>query len=241
MGRMELRVPATLRTPALLAALLLAAGCGRAVRTSPPAEAKPAVRAVFFGSSTVAGTGATRPERTWTARLAQELRWTELNLGLPGSRLTQRPARIPSGEQRWPEVVAARPDVVVLMYGANDVDGNVPLGEPGTPGTFRHAAAQVLGQLHRALPRTVLVVCSPQPARALEEKRGPYDQALAEAAAAVGALYVPGDQAFPSARLDALARDRLHLNDAGHAELARFVAARLHAANVAAQGGRSPR
>ncbi|WP_242371741.1 MULTISPECIES: SGNH/GDSL hydrolase family protein [Anaeromyxobacter] len=217
------------------AALLAACMAGHA---APPRDAAvpDAPQVIFFGSSTTAGTGASRPERRWTTLLARHAGWSEVNEGLPGSTLTDvtgRPA--PSGELRWRALAGSglRPGVVVVMYGANDAIAGVPLGEADAPGTFRHAAASVLRGLRAAFPRAVLVVCTPQPGRRLDRaRRAPYDAALADEARAVGAVVVRGDEAFAPEALPRFAADTIHLNDAGHAALAAYVERALLDARV---------
>jgi lysophospholipase L1-like esterase len=224
--------PAIARRAALAAALLLA--CSANTAGSPPdalspdlASRPPPARVVFFGSSTTAGAGASAPERRWTSIVSRRLGWIEVNRGLSSSTLASVGRRTPSGEQRWREALAGPPaDIVYVMYGANDVLADVPLGDPDTPGTFRHAAMAVLRGMREALPDAALVVCAPQPSRATAARREPYDLALAEAAAAAGALFVPAGSAFPEGRLGELTADRLHLNDAGHAAVAEFVLGR---------------
>ncbi|WP_242342257.1 SGNH/GDSL hydrolase family protein [Anaeromyxobacter terrae] len=221
----------------LAAAAMLAAGC-MAGHAPPPREtaAPGAPQAIFFGSSTVAGTGASRPDRRWTTLLARHAGWREVNEGLPGSTLTDvtgRPA--PSGELRWRALATSgvHPAVVVVMYGANDAIAGVPLGDAGAPGTFRHAAASVLRGLRAEFPRAVLVVCTPQPGRRLERtRRAPYDAALADEARAVGAVVVRGDEAFAADALPRFAADTIHLNDAGHAALAAHIERALLDARV---------
>ncbi len=220
----------------LAAAAMLAAGC-MAGHAPPPREtaAPGAPQAIFFGSSTVAGTGASRPDRRWTTLLARHAGWREVNEGLPGSTLTDvqgRPAA--SGELRLRALAASgvHPAVVVVMYGANDAIAGVPLGEAGMPGTFRHAAASVFRGLRAAFPRAVLVVCTPQPGRRLALRRAAYDAALAEEAQAVGAVLVHGEEAFAAEALPRYAADTIHLNDAGHAALAAHVERALLAARV---------
>ncbi len=186
------------------------------------------VRALFFGSSTTAGSGSSSPSRRWSATLARRLGWVEVNRGLSGSTLARTGGAIPSGEERWREALAGEPaDAVFVMYGANDVLAGVPLGDARARGSFRHAAAEVLRGIRQALPGATLVVCAPQPSRATAAGRGPYDRALAEAAAEAGAIFVPTSEAFPAERLGELSADRLHLNDAGHAAVADFVLARV--------------
>jgi lysophospholipase L1-like esterase len=236
-------IPHPRRWLAAVAAILLS--CSPRAGTPPdalsPELAEPAApaRVVFFGSSTTAGSGASRPERRWTAIVSRRLGWIEVNRGLSTSTLTSIGRRTPSGEQRWREALAGeRADAVFVMYGANDVTAHVPLGDPATPGTFRHAAATVLRGIREALPDAALVVCTPQPSRATAARREPYDLALAEAALAVGAHLIHAGAAFPEARLGELTVDRLHLNDAGHAAVAELVLARR--GRILERGGGAP-
>lgn len=229
--------PSRLPAVASLAALLVACAPssvapGVEVETPPPGlwEHPPAVAAVepprvlFFGSSTTGGSGASRRDRRWTTLVSRRFGWSEVNRGLSSSTLTELGRKVPSGEARWREAVGGEPaDLVVVMYGANDVLARVPLGDPATPGTFRHAAGSVLRGIRAALPGATLLVLTPQPNRATAAAREPYDLALAEAAAAVEATFVHAGAAFPEERLGALGADRLHLNDAGHAALAAFL------------------
>jgi lysophospholipase L1-like esterase len=162
-----------------------------------------------------------------------------VNRGLSTSTLTSIGRRTPSAEQRWREALAGPPaDIVYVMYGANDVLAQVPLGDPETPGTFRYAAASVLRGIREALPDAAIVVCAPQPSRATAARRELYDLALAEAARAAGALFVAAGSAFPEERLADLTVDRLHLNDAGHAAVAEFILG--HRGTLAARHGRAP-
>jgi lysophospholipase L1-like esterase len=210
---------------AVLVACSPAAADAGAEPRDPAARATPApLRAVFFGSSTTEGSGASRPDRRWTSILSSGLGWIEVNRGLSGSTLTDLRGSVPSGEERWREAVAGEPaDLVLVMYGTNDALARVPLGDPETPGTFRHAAAAVVRGIRAALPDATVVVLTPQPNRATAATREPYDAALAEAAAAAGAVFLPAGSAFAEERLADLSADALHLNDAGHAALATFL------------------
>ena len=230
------RVTAGAWTRGAAVALAILAGC-LAGRAAPPASPE-APEALFFGSSTIAGSGASAPERRFTSLLARQAGWREINEGLPGSTLTDVPGRAaPSAEARW-RAIAARgihPAVVVVMYGANDAVAGVPLGEPGAPGTFRNAAASVLRGLRAAFPRAALVVCTPQPGRRLQRSRAPYDAALADEARAVGAIVLSGEDAFAVDALPRYAADAIHLNDAGHAALAAHLERALLDADVIAE------
>ncbi len=223
------------------AALLLAlqAACSSvtgAPAAEPPAPAiAPGAEVLFLGSSTTYGVGATARDRRWSTLLSRAAGWREWNEGLPGSTLTDGagPAGVPSAESRILALARRRaPSAVVLMYGANDVWRNVPVGEVGQPGTFRNAAAAVLRGLRVAFPRAVLVVCTPQPCRRLRAARAPYDEALAAEAARVGAVLIRGGAAFPDEEIPRYSADAIHLNDLGQVALASHVARALSAAGL---------
>ena len=186
-----------------------------------------APRAVFFGSSTTEGAGASDTAHRWTSLLAACFGWTEVNQGEGGSTMTMIDTSGTSAEARWPDaVVAQNPDIVVVQYGANDVMLGVPIGEPDQPQTFRNATHVVLGGIAAALPSVPIYAIEPQPADSLSANREPYDAALAEGAAAFDLPIVHAGQAFPSGQY---AADVTHLNDAGHSALAEYVAASIAA------------
>jgi lysophospholipase L1-like esterase len=186
----------------------------------------PAPRAVFFGSSTVEGVGASDTAHRWTSLVAACFGWTEVNQGLSGSTMTMLDDSGTSAEARWrTAVVDQDPDIVFVQYGANDVTAEVALGEPGQPQTFRNATSVVLGGIAAALPSAPFYVVEPQPATALGG-RAPYDAALAEFAAPLDLPVVHAGQAFPAGQY---AADWIHLDDAGHSALAQFVATSIAA------------
>jgi lysophospholipase L1-like esterase len=225
---------------ALLIALLASPSrAGAPVLPAPSAGATPL--ALFFGSSTTRGAGASTPDRRWSSLLSRASGWSEVNAGLSGTTLTDRPGpgRAPSGEARWRSLLEGeRPAIVFVMYGANDARIGIPIGASGAPGTFRHAAATVLRGLRAAFPGAVVVLVTPQPARRLEAVRAPYDAALAAEATSAGALVVDGLAAFPADALLDHAADAIHLNDRGHAAFAAHVERALAAAGVVVGRGR---
>ncbi len=217
------RTPVCLRRRTLIAAIgmLVAAWTGAA----SAAEEKRARRVLFLGSSTTAGAGASRDANQWTSRVSAALGWVELNAGLGESTMTaDSGARVPSAQHRWrSELKRWQPEIVVVQYGANDVKWRVPVGAADVPGTFWHAAAEVIGGIAAEVGPDALVVVSPQPNRLGVGVRSAYDEALRSEAERVGARFISGADAFDPAELGELSTDALHLNDAGHSRFARFV------------------
>ncbi len=206
---------------------------------------------VFFGSSTTVGIGASRGDRRWTTLLSRYLGWQEINEGISGSTVTteqqsNKSGKPPSGVQRWREaVVSHHPDRVVIMYGVNDAYQRLPLGSSkgSEAGTFNGDWTRLLAGLRTALQSEQLIVSTPQPNLATQERRTPYDLALQQGARQVGARFIDaGHEAFSSSDLRNYSADGLHLNNLGHAALASFMAGKMVDLNLvppppAAQGG----
>jgi lysophospholipase L1-like esterase len=199
--------------------------------TPAPATAAAPMKVAFFGSSTVFGTGASRPDRRWTSLVSRYLGFEELNAGLPGSSVSTAPPAPDIGFKpdflaRWrPEVLNARPDRVLVMGGANDIFRRLPIG-PGA-GTFVTNYGLLLGGLREHFPASAMVAVTSQPAPDLTRARGPYDAATRAAADRFGVAFIDGTAAFDPALVLTLSADGLHMNDQGHATFASYMAARL--------------
>lgn len=213
----------------------------------PPAP-DPAPRVAFFGSSTIYGLGASKPERRWTSLVCRYLGWQEINLGLPGSTVSDASPVPEIGpklnmRQRWRrEVLGAHPDRVLVMGGANDQFRRLPVG-PG-PGTFSDNLTEILAGLRDALGAGNVINLTPQPAPSYEKVRAPYDAAARRIADRLGLPLVDAEKAFPPGLTQTFSADGLHMNDMGHATMASFVANRLtelgYAPRVPAAGGGNP-
>ena len=216
----------------LALAIAVSAGPGHA---APPPAGPPA--AVFLGSSTTAGVGATRADRRWTTLLCRLLGWRELNQGLAGSAVLARgdgTGPLPMNAYRH-VVEGGRPATAFVMFGANEAINGLPPG-PG-PDTYQGRATDVLGWLALKLPPERVWALAPQPNRATATRRVPYDAALAGAARAAGVRFLPQAlAALPEARFAEHLADDLHLNDLGHARFASMVADALAAAGQAQAG-----
>lgn len=182
-----------------------------------PAPAAAVPRVAFFGSSTTHGTGAGAYNKRWTSQLCKHLGWEELNLGRPDAALLPNP-RVPGARARLPEVLALRPDRVLVMYGANDIAARAPLP------AFAAEARALAHDLADALGPAAVAMLAPQPHSAGLVVRAPYDRALEAAAREAGVAWIDAGQAFAADELPELAADALHLNPLGHARLASFLA-----------------
>ena len=195
-------------------------------------------RAAFFGASTVEGEGASSPDRRFTRVVCGALGWEEINLGVGGSAMTGRDdsglvVAEESGIGRVPDVLHAAPDLVLILYGANDFAQSCPLGDPERfhQGTFLWDYDTALRGLIENLPDTRIVLSTlihradGETANAaghvledyngvIRRLAGRYGLRLADAAAGAG---ITRDN---FAALSA--GDGAHLNDEGHQRLAAF-------------------
>ncbi|MGO1497027.1 SGNH/GDSL hydrolase family protein [Agrococcus casei] len=178
--------------------------------------------AVFVGASYATGAGATFPESRWTALLADQQGWNEVNLAQGGNGYIASPvvdgAERPAYGELVDQIIAAEPDVVVISGGRDDV------GEP--PFEIQQAATSLFGQLTQALPNTQIIVVNPwwdateQPI-GLAEVTG----AVEAAAAQTGVTYLDTGQPLSDPAL--LSENVVDPNDQGHLALAEAVAQAL--------------
>ncbi|QIR38123.1 SGNH/GDSL hydrolase family protein [Tolypothrix sp. PCC 7910] len=198
---------------------------------------KPSPKVVFFGSSTTVGVGSTRGDRRWTTLLSRYLGWQEINQGLSGSTITKSSKkadsawRIPPGVERSrQDVLRYKPDLVVMMYGTNDIYRQVPLGSASQDqaGTFYTDVKTLLTTLKSNLPPDRLIVSTPQPSVATQKIRAPYDLALQARVREVGAMLIDaGNEAISPLELPQYVADGLHPNNLGHAAIASFMAGKM--------------
>ena len=194
-------------------------------------------KAVFFGASTVEGAGASSPDKRFSTLICRTLGWEEINLGIGGTTMTGRDdtgmiVDEESGIGRVPDILHAAPDMVIVLYGANDFAAGKPLGEAGQfrQGTFLWDYDTALRGLIENLPDAQIIL-STLVYRAdgetpnvlgmvLEDYNGVvrhladrYGLKLADAGANAG---------IDARNFAALSADEAHLNDDGHQRLAAF-------------------
>lgn len=195
-------------------------------------------RAVFFGASTVEGTGVTAAENRFSTLVCRTLGWDEINLGIGGTTMTGRDEKgmiveEESGIGRVPDVLQAKPDWVVILYGANDFGQSKPLGDAECfqQGTFYWDYDTALRGMIENLPDAKLLLLTlvyradantpnmlgltledyNEAVRKLADR---YHLRIADAWAGSG---------VDSRNFAALSADDAHLNNDGHQRLAAFL------------------
>lgn len=107
----------------------------------------------FLGDDYTLGTGASGPGKGFTALLADSLAITDKNFGDNGAGYAKTGRDHKSFADQVGAIVAAKPDVIVVSGGRNDVvdDSN----------TLASAAKDLFSELHTKLPRAILVAVAP--------------------------------------------------------------------------------
>jgi lysophospholipase L1-like esterase len=222
------------RMPLLTVALAMSAGllsgCAPTAAPAPnPTREKPAV-AAFIGDSYTSGHGASSPTLAWASMVAAEEGWKVVNLGRGGTGyLTTSGVNgcgeeyCPNYQEMVPEVVKARPDVVVIAGGQNDFTAFSQ-----DPDAVRSAIEATYTAVRQELPDARILAVGPSIPSAAPP--GPtatgFDAIVQEAAEAVDATYI--SMLDPAVFTDAMILpDGGHVNDDGHAAIAERVLAAL--------------
>jgi acyl-CoA thioesterase-1 len=110
-------------------------------------------RAVFLGDDYTAGAGASQGSTKWTDQVATELHLDATVVAEDGAGYATRGTDGTSYLQLVDAVVKARPSLVIVSGGRNDVDQS--------PDTLRSAAAQLFTRLQQRLPDATIVAVAP--------------------------------------------------------------------------------
>lgn len=222
-----------------LIAVLALSGCAVAEPTPSPTTSADASGdvVVFIGDSYTQGTGASMPDQSTAALLADDLGWTVQNLaqsatgytksvGLPAAPHTCGKNYCPS----YTELLAFLPihvDTIVVFGGRNQT------GEVGAD--LINAIAGFYARLREAHPETRIIATNPL----WDDSTPPYQittmtKAVRDAALAVDAEYVNIGQPLEG-HPELVTEDGIHPNDAGHALLAEDFAAAFRGETVATE------
>lgn len=220
-----------------LIAVLALTGCAVAepVPTTTPDTRSDVV--VFIGDSYTQGTGASMPDRSTAALLADDMGWTVQNLaqsatgytksvGLPAAPHTCGKNYCPS----YTELLAFLPlhiDTLVVFGGRNQT------ADVGAD--LINAIAGFYARLREAHPETRIIATNPL----WDSGTPPYQittmtKAVRDAALAIDAEYVTIGQPLEG-HPELITEDGIHPNDAGHALLAEDFAAAFRGDTVATE------
>jgi len=195
---------------------------GRAV----PAEPIPATAAgspgsepggpivVFYGDSYTLGTGASNAEHRWSTIISGERGWTEVNPSVNGLGFVHHRADLP--EDIVDQVIAARPDIVIVTLGLND-----NFSMPDRAADIRGAITADFTRIRASLPSARVVVV--EPFWYTDDRPDSVQEIIGwvrSAASGIDADYVSGASHWLDGHPEWKADDGLHPNDEGYRVLA---------------------
>lgn len=211
---------------ALLGSVLVAAavlaGCAAAPDRQAPARRAGDTEVAFYGDSYTLGTGASDPSKRWSTVICAQRGWREFNPSVNGLGFVNNRATF--GEGDLPDlVIADDPDIVFVTMGLND-----NFSFETRAGDIQAQISDDLDRLSTALPDARIVVV--EPFWYTDERPASVEVIIGwvrEAAATIGADYLPGASHWIEGHPEWMASDGLHPNDEGYAELARQMDALL--------------
>ena len=184
---------------------------------SPEGAGKTTPTVAFLGDDYTTGTGASAKAERFTTLVCKRLGVTEQNFGADGAGYAS-PSAAGAYLSRVAQVVAAKPDVVVVSGGRNDVLDNAD--------TVAAHATALFTTLHAELPNAVLVAVAPfwgdsAPQAALAR----IADSIRRAVEAAGGTYL--DIADPLRGHPEWMADAADPNDAGYAAIATALESKL--------------
>jgi lysophospholipase L1-like esterase len=187
------------------------------------ASAKPVpIVAAFFGDSYISGSAMDSGEdMRWPHLVSKRMGWTPYLLGVGGSGF------IATGQgdsfiQRVPRLMAAKPQIVIIQGGHNDVTYPRPQIEA--------AAKLLIDTIHADLPAAKLVVIAPfEPTNPTFSTAIAIEGYLKADAEAVGALFIDPivDNWLQGRASTLIGSDGTHPTDAGEAAISTYVLSKL--------------
>lgn len=196
-----------------------------AVIAKPIETQKPRPVVAFLGDSYTAGAGASQAHDAFTDKLSRSMGWDVRLFGQGGTGYTN-PGQASENESvfsgRVADVIAARPDIVVVQGGTNDTD----------PAAVKAAATQVLADIKTGLPDAKIIAVGPVAVPKFDaEMLKAVSLAIGAAAKDLDVAFIDpaglgwlvGQKVFP---------DGVHPNDYGHAELASLLTREFSAAGL---------
>jgi lysophospholipase L1-like esterase len=182
--------------------------------------------AVFLGDSYTEGWGASDASTRWSALVAEEAGWVEVNQGQGGTGFVTTSGLgacgldfCPTYLDRVPDVIAAQPDIVFIAGGQNDLRTLAT-----DPEAVRSAVMETYDRIRAGLPQARIVAVGPSVAQPGNQLIAELDEWVQATAKTVGAEYVSliDPVVIEPELLDV---DGVHVNDKGHRAIAERVLA----------------
>ena len=209
----------------MVTALAVVTGCAADGNGTPVASDQGSATgptAAFYGDSYTLGTGASGPAKRWSTIVSAERGWNEVNPSVNGLGFVNKRDSRP-GPDLVDQVISANPDIVMVTMGLND-----NFSMPERADDIRAAITDDLTRLHEALPDARLIVV--EPFWYADERPSSVERIIGwvrDAAAQVGADYIPGASHWIEGHPEWMAGDGLHPNDDGYRALADRMDAEL--------------
>ena len=176
----------------------------------------------FYGDSYTLGTGASDPARRWSTIVSAQRGWNEVNPSVNGLGFVNNRDALP-GPDLVDQVISAEPDIAMVTMGLND-----NFSMPDRADDIRSAITDDLTRLASSLPDARVIVV--EPFWYTDERPASVERIIGwvrDAAAKVGADYIPGASHWIEGHPDWMAYDGLHPNDEGYAAMAERMDAEL--------------
>ncbi|MET0303291.1 MAG: SGNH/GDSL hydrolase family protein [Microbacteriaceae bacterium] len=203
---------------AILTAPLVACA-GPVPDTAPEVTDPNAPLVAFYGDSYTLGTGASDASKRWSTIISTDRGWNEFNpsvngLGFVNNRTTED---LPA------DIIAEDPDIVFVTMGLND-----NFSFDFAADDIREQISTDLNRLHDELPDARFIVV--EPFWYTDERPESVETIIGwvrDAAAEIGADWIPEASHWIEGHPEWMASDGLHPNDDGYAEMARKMDAAL--------------
>lgn len=194
----------------------------------------PGSSVAFLGDSFTAGTGASSPEARWTTLMSSQQQWTETNLAHAQTGYVQvgragdcTPQTCPAFPDLVDQVVKAKPALVVITGGANDIGrGEAKVAD---------AVTRTVKGITQGVKGVRVVVVNPWwDLRPEEPKLAAYSKAIQTAATAAGAIWIDTGQPL-TGHPDRMDEDGYQTNDKGELALGAAMLTALQKAGLVAK------
>lgn len=181
--------------------------------------------ALFIGDSYSAGTGAEQTGQRWTSIVSKEMGWSQENRALGGTGYATEAGREGCGMEECPAYLArfeqtaedVQADVVVISGGQNDFSTY-----RDDPHEVERSIHDFYAQVSETYPEADVIVVGPSSPWQINDAARGVDAAVREAAGSIEAKYISLlDPNVIEPRM--LIEDRAHVNNDGHAAIAKRV------------------